>query len=78
MNIRINAVVFEGIDADDASNHPDTEPVLNFELLSTERNTILRKIKEAMFICDLKPSINDKTECTILQRFLLKGDVIEG
>ena len=36
----------------------------------------MRKIKEAMYICDKNPSINDKTECTILQRFILKGDVV--
>ena len=56
--------------------HPNTEPSLNFELLGTERNTVLRKIKEAMLIHELKPDINDKSECTILLRFLVKGDVI--
>ena len=57
-------------------NHPDTKPVLKFELLDTERNTVLRKIKEAMFIYELKPSINDKKECSILQRFLITGYVV--
>ncbi len=58
-----------------SEHHPECEPVLNFELLDSERNTIMRKIKEAMYIYDLKPSINDKTECAILERFLVKGKV---
>ena len=56
-------------------SHPGMKPDLNFELLETERNTVMRKIKESMYIFDKNPSINDKTECIMLQRFLIKGDV---
>ena len=52
-------------------NHPDTEPDLVFDLLKTESKTILRKIYEAMFIFNLKPTINDKEECKVLERFLV-------
>ena len=61
-----------------SEHHAGKDPDLCFELLETERNTILRKIKEAMYIIDRNPSINDKTECTVLQRFLIKGDVVNN
>ena len=56
--------------------HPGMVPDLTFELLRTESNTVLRKIYEAYFIFNLKPDINDKEECKLLQRFLVKGSVI--
>ena len=56
--------------------HPGTAPDLGFEIIRTESNTILRKIYEAYFIFNLKPEMNDKEECKLLQRFLVKGDVI--
>ena len=56
--------------------HPGIAPDLGFELIRTESDTILRKIYEAYFIFNLKPEMNDKEECKLLQRFLVKGDVI--
>ena len=58
-----------------SEHHPDKEPELSFELLDSERVTLIRKIKEAMFIYELNPSINDKSECIMLQRFLIKGNL---
>ena len=57
-------------------NHHDVDPSLSFEILGTERNTVLRKIKEAMLIHKLNPEINDKSECNTLLRFLVSGNVI--
>ena len=53
--------------------HPSLSPDLMFELLGTESNTIIRKVLEAHFIFALKPEINNKEECTLLQRFLLQS-----
>ena len=52
-------------------HHAGQEPDLAFELLGTESNTILRKIYEAQLILSLKPEINDREECVLLQRFLV-------
>ena len=52
-------------------NHAVQKPDLAFELLGTESNTILRKIYEAQLILSLKPEINDREECVLLQRFLV-------
>ena len=41
--------------------------------MKTERNTILRKVYEAMLIYEYKPSINDKEECKVLERFLVRS-----
>lgn len=54
-------------------HHPGLSPDLMFELLGTESNTIIRKVLEAHFIFTLKPEINNKEECTLLQRFLLQS-----
>ena len=45
---------------------------LNYHLKS-EPNTVSRKIIEAMYINQLKPKINDKEECTSINRFLVKN-----
>ena len=54
-------------------HHPGLAPDLIFELLGTESNTIIRKVLEAHFIFALKPEINNKEECTMLQRFLVQS-----
>ena len=51
--------------------HPDKEADFEIEILKTESNTVLRKIYEAYFIYNLKPTINDKSECKTLYRFLV-------
>ena len=56
--------------------HSGIAPDLSFKLIRTESNTILRKIYEAYFIFNLKPKMNDKEECKLLQTLLVKGDVI--
>ena len=53
--------------------HPGLLPDLEFTILRTENKTVLRKIYEALLIYSLKPSINDKEECKLLERFLIKG-----
>ena len=55
------------------THHPGHSPDLTFELLGAETNTIIRKVYEAHFIFTLKPEINNKEECTLLQRFLVKS-----
>ena len=54
-------------------HHPGQTPDLTFKLMKTERNTILRKVYEAMLIYEYKPSINDKEECQALERFLVRS-----
>ena len=54
-------------------HHPGLSPVLIFELLGTESNTVIRKVLEAHFIFNLKPEINNKEECSLLQRFLVQS-----
>ena len=53
-------------------HHPGLVCDLSFELLRTETNTIFRKIYEALYIYNIKPVINDKDECKLVQRFLVK------
>ena len=36
-------------------------------------NTILRKVYEAKLIYEYKPSINDKEECKVLERCLVRS-----
>ena len=47
-------------------------PDLTFNLMKTERKTILRKVYEAMliFIYEYKPSINDKVVITLYSVFV--------
>ena len=54
-----------------ASRHKDATPELSFRILNTERNILKRKILEAMYIQKLKPSMNNKEECSELTRFLI-------
>ena len=51
--------------------HRGGKPELSFKILTTERNTLQRKIVEAMYIQKLKPTINNKEECAELTRFLV-------
>ena len=53
--------------------HSGQSADLTFELIGSESNTIIRKIQEAHLIFTLKPEINDKEECVLLQRFLIKS-----
>ena len=55
--------------------HLGEEVDLKFELLRTESETVLRKIYEAYYIYCFKPQLNDKSECKILERFLVTGDI---
>ena len=55
--------------------HPGMEADLKFEILRTEPNTLLRKIYEAFYIFMHKPEMNDKSECKLLERFLVEGDI---
>ena len=41
-------------------------------ILDKELSTVKRKIKEAFYISNEKPSINKKDECVVLERFLVK------
>ena len=47
-------------------------PDLVFSILDKELSTVKRKIKEAFYISNEKPSINKKDECVVLERFLVK------
>ena len=49
---------------------------LQFKLIKTESNTVLRKIYKVCYICKDKHIINDKSEVKILHRFLVQGDFI--
>ena len=51
--------------------HPGLDPDLEFVILYVERNTLLRKIKEAYAIHTLKPTLNEKEELTALKRYML-------
>ena len=52
--------------------HLGTLPDLAFSILDKELSTVKRKIKEAFYISNEKPSINKKDECVMLKRFLVK------
>ena len=53
-----------------SSEHPGTEPKLQFSILVIEPNTVRRKIYEAMCIFKLKPALNLKDELKTVLRFL--------
>ena len=55
--------------------HPGQTPELRFKLLTVEPATVLRKVIEAHSIYNLKPELNNKEECLILERLLLRGSV---
>ena len=52
--------------------HSGTKPDFTFSILSRETNTVRRKIKEAFYIVNEKPAINDKDECSVLERYLVR------
>ena len=52
--------------------HPDAKPDLLFSILDRDLSTVKRKIKEAFYISNEKPSINEREECIMLERFLVK------
>ena len=52
--------------------HSNVEPNLSFTVLEARLlSTVTRKIREAFHIFNLKPSINNREECEVLERFLL-------
>ena len=51
-----------------AAHYGQHHPAKNHDL-----NTILRKVYEAMLIYEYKQSINDKEECKLLERFLVRS-----
>ena len=51
--------------------HPNLKSDLEFEILFIERNTLLRKIKEAYCIRTLKPTLNEKQEMNNLLKYML-------
>ena len=55
------------------SSHAGLSPDLEFEVLKVERNTVRRKIAEAMLIIKLNPSINKRDELDNIRRFLISS-----
>ena len=53
------------------TNHPGLKPHLEFEILFLERNTLLRKIKEAYCIRTLEPTLNEKNELNSQEKYML-------
>ena len=51
--------------------HTDLKPDLEFEILCIERNTLLRKIKEAYCIRTIDPELNRKDEMDSLKKYML-------
>ena len=52
--------------------HTGIQPDLRFEILDREMGTVKRKIKEAFYILNLNPELNDREECASLERFLVR------
>ena len=53
--------------------HSKSKADLSFEILETRLSgTVRRKIREAYYIYNLKPEINNKEECKLLERYLVK------
>ena len=52
--------------------HPGSGANLRFEILDRANGTVRRKILESYYIFKLKPEINNKDECKLLERFLVK------
>ena len=48
---------------------------LEVAILEIERDTHLRKIKEALYIKKLKPKINEKTELTDAMKYIGEGQI---
>ena len=55
------------------SLHNGLEPILEFEILKIESNTVRRKIAEAMLILKFKPSINKREELDTIKRFIISS-----
>ena len=53
------------------TEHPGQKSDLKFEILDTEQNTLRRKIKEAYYINNLNPEINEKQEMDNLNKYIL-------
>ena len=51
--------------------HVNLKPKIEFKILTTYQSTVRRKILEAFYINKLKPSINNRDECIVLERFIL-------
>ena len=52
-------------------NHVNSTPQLRFQILDSDDNIIRRKILESYHIYTIKPTINNKDECTQIKRFLV-------
>ena len=52
--------------------HPNIKPDLSFDIIDTENNTLMRKIKESFYIHKHKPTINEKEELKDLERYITK------
>ena len=52
-------------------SHPQTNPNLNYDILSVQPKTCRRKIFEALFIKKFKPYINLRDELSTIDRFLI-------
>ena len=55
------------------SLHTGLNPDLEFEVLKVERNTVRRKIAEAMLIIKFNPTINKRDELDNIRRFLISN-----
>ena len=55
-----------------AEKHPDQVPSLKLEIIDRGNSLINRKIKEAKFIKQNQPTLNDKKELQHLQQFLVE------
>ena len=55
-----------------ADKHPNEKPSLKLEIIDRGNSLINRKIKEAKFIKQKKPTLNDKSELQQLQQFLVE------
>ncbi len=51
--------------------HNGSNPDLTFSILCREISTVRRKIREAFDIVNEKPTINEKDECIVLERYLV-------
>ena len=52
--------------------YPNTKPDLTFDIIDTENNTLMRKIKESYYIHKHKPTINEKEELKDLEKYITK------
>ena len=58
-------------DKDEPNKAAYVKPDLTFSILCRELSTVKRKIKEAFYIVNQKPEINNKEECSVLERYLV-------